>query len=136
MGCVAVSVLVRKYTSAQLIRWGLKIMLFATVMFFLDVALHVHHLLFVVVPMAIFLCGIGLALPATKTMAMTSVSQNVGTAASLMKFIQVLISVGVMTLAAHSHASTTLLPISLLLLSVVIIGMLAFYMLSEQKLTD
>lgn len=130
-GAAFVSLMINKIAPRHLVLLGMAIAFITTIPFVFFALSHSHQLLELALITFFFIFGLGMALPATKIGAMTSVNLYSGTAASLMKFTQTILCMVFIVLAAQLHQSHSILYITLLLLTAMVMAVGVFLVLQR-----
>jgi len=108
------TLLLRKYTSPQLILWALVAALMIALVFVGGTALHVFGLYSTITCIFLFLCCVGIVLPNASALAMAPFSENAGSASSLMGAMQM--GLGALSTSLLSvFADHTALPLTLVM---------------------
>jgi len=116
-GAVLVSQLIHRSGIAKLVKIATIISVFGSIFTLFIALLKVNNKALVLMPYIVLLLGIGMLVPLGKAGCMTALHKYAGTAASIMKFGQTVFSLIMISVAAGLNTSSTLLPISILLLA-------------------
>lgn len=133
IGTICNSIIIRYTALRHVVFSGVVIALIGISLMLIITLFNIQTLAFVLIPLSIFMFGIGLVLPAAKAGAMSVFDKRSGLAASMMKFVQTAGCVLVTLAAAELHSSKSILPITLLLTAIVALALLAFISLHNKK---
>jgi len=132
LSTILVSRIMQKFGPAKLVHSGILISIIGGLLFLFSAYLHSHEVLAIIVPMFIAVFGFGMTVPSAKAGAMTTFTHNSGVASSLMKFVQISITVILTGIAARVHNDSSIIPIASLILISCILAGICFWYVSKQ----
>lgn len=135
VGTVLVSQFIQKIGPHKIVLTGIIIALFGSIILLGLSLLHVRNIPLILVSLIILILGLGLVIPASKAGAMTTFTSHSGSAASLMKFTQIVIAVLFTLIAAELPSSTSMIPLAILITFGALLALMLFYMLGFQRNT-
>jgi len=122
LGSILVRWRIEQWGHNYLLRYGLICTCVGGLLLLLMSAMHLTNLYSMTLPIAIILLGIATIISTTKVGAMSIFEHNKGTAASLMKFMQIAITTVITALAALIHITNNLIELSMLFVMIPLLG--------------
>lgn len=133
IGTIYNSVAQKHFDSSKILFRGLIISSIGLLFAFILTVLEIHTLWLLILAFSIFMFGNGLISPAAKAGAMHVFTNHSGKSASLMKFTQMLGCVVITALASQLHSTTSIVPISALLLTVTLLALVSYLVFTAVK---
>lgn len=122
LGAITVSIIVRRIKVDKIVLFGLIMALVGALGLCVSALIHTHHFTMIFFTTFIMVYGLGVLVPANKIGSMLAVNQFNGTASSMMKFIQTLFTVILVSAATLLHSSGSIVWVSLLFVLVILAG--------------
>jgi len=125
IGSIFVTNRIQYWGTNKLLTIGLRCFLLGGILLLLVTLFGIANRYSIIIPVAIFLFGVGVAVPASKAGAMTVFETHRGTAASLMKFTQIFLTTIITAIAAKLHVANSINLLGIMMVVIALISLIA-----------